>query len=128
MKHPTDRKVFFVRGRDEFISLNEIRDDVKTGKLAIVDFVFDVDGSSYTVENIMLGKAPEWALSAENDPMLHGLPPLSEEDIAMTDELMCEEGFIEMPDEPKAKTVEDYLANEPRIARMVHDAECFMFR
>jgi len=62
--------------------------------------VFDVDGERYTVGSIANGKAPDWAV--ENDPMEHSLPPLSEADIAMADELASEEVFLEMPDLPTA--------------------------
>lgn len=118
-KHPFDRKVFFVQYREEFLSLNEVRDDVQTGKLAIVDLVFDVDGFSYTAGHIVQGKAPKWALTAENDPMLSGLPSLSEAEFAAVDEVLCEDDFLEMPREPKAKTVKEFLSSEPRIVRRV---------
>jgi len=126
-KHPFDRKVFFVQYREEFLSLNEICDGVQAGKLAIVDWVFDVDGFSYTAGNIVQGKAPKWALTAENDPMLHGLPSISETELAAVDEVLCEPDFLEMPREPKAKTVSHYLKSEPRIARMVFGIEHRLF-
>ena len=128
MTHPFDRKVFFVRYREDFLSLYEVRDDVQAGKLSMFDTVFDTDGDSYTAESIALGMSPCWAMTAEHDPMLYDVPPLSEANRALADELLCEEGFLEMPREPKAKTVKDYLAREPRIARMVVDAEYCMFR
>jgi hypothetical protein len=43
--------------------------------------------------------------------------------MAMMNELLCEEDFIEMPREPQAKTGSNYLKSEPRIARMVFNAE-----
>jgi len=125
-KHPYDRKVFFVQQRNEFLSVREIQHLIRTDELSLFELVFDTDGDSYTAESIALGKAPRWAMTAEHDPMLYNLPPLSEEDIAMVNELVCEDDFIEMPKEPQAKTVEGYLASEPRIARMVADAERWM--
>jgi hypothetical protein len=127
MKHPLDRKVFFTRQRNDFLSLNEIRTLTRACKLSMMDLVFDTDGCSYTIESIAFGRAPKWAVTAENDPMLHDLPPLSDEEAAMVEELLLEEDFIEMPAEPKAKTVADYLSREPRIARMVVDAGHWMF-
>ena len=126
-KHPNDRRVFFTRQGDNFLSLNEVRDDTLAGTLSLLDTVFDVDGGSYSVESIVMGKAPKWAMTAEHDPMLHDLPPFSEEDAAMVNELLCEPDFLEMPSEPQVKTVKDYLANEPRIARMVAGAARCMF-
>ena len=126
--HPFDRKVFFTRQREDFLSLNEVRADVQTGKLTMMDFVFDVEGGSYTAGSIVQGKSPKWAMTAENDPALFGLPTPSEEDMAMVNELLCEEDFIEMPREPQAKTVSNYLKSEPQIARMVVDAERWMHR
>jgi len=123
-KHPFDRRVFFVQQRDEFLSLNDVREYVQTGKLTIADCVFDVDGCSYIAGNIALGKSPKWALSAEHDPMLHGLPTPTEEDVAVMNEILAEEDFLEMPREPKAKTVKDYLAREPRIAHMISTEYC----
>jgi hypothetical protein len=41
----------------------------------------------------------------------------------MVDELLSEDGFLEMPEEPAVTSVSDYLSREPRIARMVVDAE-----
>ena len=122
-KHPLDRKVFFTRQREDFLSLNEVRADVQTGKLTMMDFVFDVEGGSYTAGSIVQGKAPKWAMTTENDPALYGLPTPSEEDMAMVNELLCDPDFIEMPREPQAKSVSNYLKSEPRIARMVVDAE-----
>ena len=122
-KHPLDRKVFFVRQREEFLSLNEVRADIQSGKLTMMDFVFDVEGGSYTAGSIVQGKAPRWAMTAEHDPMLYDLPSLSEADRALVDELVSEEVFLEMPSEPAVKSVSHYLESEPRIARMVVDAE-----
>ena len=118
-RHPLNRKVFFVLGDDEFLSVNEVRRYAQTDKLALTDWVFDVDGERYTAGSIADGKAPFWAMTAENDPALHALPPLTESDIAMADALASEDGFLEMPAEPPFKTVKDFLASEPRIARMV---------
>jgi hypothetical protein len=127
MKHPINRRVFFTRQRNDFLSLNEVHTLARSGKLALSDFVFDVDGGSYTAESIAQGKAPKWAMTAEHDLMLHDCPPLSEEDIALANELACEDDFLEMPEEPKSKTVSHYLATEPRIARFVADAEHCLF-
>lgn len=118
-RHPLDRKVFFVLGDDEFLSANEVRRYAQTDKLAMTDMVFDVDGEQYTAGSIADGKAPFWAMTAENDPALHDLPPLTEADIALADELASEDGFMEMPEEPAATTVKDFLASDPQIARMV---------
>lgn len=123
MKHPFDRKVFFVRDNDKFLSLNEIQRLYRTGRLSAFDCIFDVDGGSYRACDVATGKTPKWGVTANHDPMLHDLPSLSEEDAAMLDELICEEGFVEMPDEPRVKSVEEYLASKPRIARMVANAE-----
>jgi DNA adenine methylase len=128
MKHPYDRRVFFTGQSDRFISLNDIQRLALTGKLSAFDVVFDVNGDSYRANDVVMGKAPQWALFAEHDPMLQGLPTPSAEDMAMANELLCEPDFLEMPREPKAKTVKDYLSREPRIARMVASAERCMFR
>ena len=126
-KHPFDRKVFFVPQKEEFLSLNEVRDDVQTGKLTSMDLVFDVDGSLCTAKSIVDGRSPKWTRSSEHDPMLHGLPPISKAELAAVDEVLCEPDFLEMPREPKAKTVSHYLNNEPKIARMVFDVEHRLF-
>ena len=123
-KHPFDRRVFFVQQRDEFLSLNEVRTNVQTGKLEMADCVFDVDGCLYIAENIVQGKAPMWALSADHDPMLYDCPPLSEEYIAEVNEILAEEDFLEMPREPKAKSVKDFLFHEPQVARMISTEYC----
>ena len=123
MTHPFDRKVFFVRQQEEFLSLNEVRNNVQTGKLSMFDTVFDTDGDSYTAESIALGMSPRWATTAEHDPMLHGIPMPPAEDIATVEELLLEEDSIEMPRESKIKSVSDYLMSEPRIARLVVNAE-----
>jgi len=83
--------------------------------------VFSVDGGSYSAESIMLGKAPEWAQTT--DPMVHDCPILSEADISLADALASEDGFLEMPDEPRARTVTDFLLREPLIARLVANVE-----
>ena len=127
-KHPLDRKVFFVQQRNDFISLRDVQRLCKTGKLSAFDRVYDVDGGSYTLENIVFGKSPRWAMTAEHDPMLYGLPSLSNEQMAPVHEMVSEDGFLEMPSEPQEKTVIDFLANEPRVARMVADAEYSIFR
>jgi len=126
-KHPFDKKVFFSQHQDDFFSLRDIQHLVRTEKLSLFDFVFDTDGGTYSVENIVLGESPKWAMSRVNDPMLHGLPSPSEEGTALSDELLCEDGILEMPEEPVARTVEDYLAREPRIANMIVNTERFMF-
>ena len=94
----------------------------KTGELSALEFVFDTDGGQYTAGSIAQGKAPEWAQTTA--PMLDDCPSLSAEDIAMADAIACEDGFLEMPTEPKAKTVRDFLAREPQIARLVANAGC----
>ena len=124
MKHPYDRKVFFVQQRNDFLSVRDVQHLAQSGTLSSFDLVFDVDGGSYTAQSIALGKSPRWAMTAEHDPMLpDDLPPLSEEDIAMVNELVSEPDFLEMPAEPAVKNVKDFLFREPRIARMVGDAE-----
>ena len=119
-KHPYNRKVFFVRHRDDFLSLNEVREDVQTGRLALSEYIFDTDGGAYPVQHVATNKAPRWL---QNEPILGDLPPLSEEDMAMVNELLCEEDFLEMPKEPSVKSVSHYLESNPRIARMVADAQ-----
>jgi hypothetical protein len=59
--------------------------------------VSDTDGNRYYAGSIAQGKAPKWARTVEHDPMLFGMPPLSEADIAAADEVLCEDGFLEMP-------------------------------
>ena len=126
-KHPFDKKVFFSQHQDDFFSLRDIQHLVRTEKLSLFDFVFDTGGSSYSVENIVLGESPKWAMTRVNDPMLHGLPSPSKDDIALSDELLCEDDILEMPEEPAVRTVNDFLSREPRIANMVVNTERFMF-
>ena len=127
-KHPADRQVFFTSQGNDFLSLNVIRQLTQSGKLSAFDVVFDVDGNSYTAKNIAEGKAPKWAMTAENDPVLFDCPPPSKEDIAMVDELLSEPDFLEMPREPKSKSVSSYLESRPQIVRMIVDAERWMIR
>jgi len=126
-KNPFDRKVFFSQHQTDFFSLRDIQHLVRAEKLSLFDFVFDTDGGSYSVENIVLGESPKWAMSRVNDPMLHGLPSPSEADVTLSNELLCEDGILEMPEEPAARTVNDFLSREPRIANMVANAERFVF-
>jgi hypothetical protein len=118
--------VFFTQHQTDFFSLRDIQHLVRKDKLSLFDFVFDTDGGSYSIDSILRGKAPRWAMSAEHDPMLCDMPPLTESQLAMVNEAICEPDFLEMPTEPTVKTVEDYLANEPRIARLVADTERWM--
>ena len=118
MRHPYDRRVFFVLERDQFLSLNDIHTLVQADKLSAFDAVFDVDGERYSTGDIVLGKTPRWAVSAENDLMLHDLPTPSAEDIALVNELACEDDF-EMPKEPTVKSVSGFLKSQPRIAHLV---------
>ena len=127
MKHPYDRHVFFTVRSDRFLSLNGIQHLARAGKLSAFDLIYDVNGGSFTLENIVFGKSPKWAMTAEHDPMLYGLPSLSEAELAAVDEMVSEDGFLEMPSEPKVKTIKDFLASEPRIARLVADAEYSLF-
>jgi hypothetical protein len=128
MKHPINRRVFFTRQRNDFLSLNEVRTLARTGKLAMTDLVFDTDGGSYTTGSIVQGKAPRWALSTEHDPLLCDLPIPSPEDVAMVNEVLCEAEFLEMPTVPSVKSVKDFLSRKPQVARMVANAERWMFQ
>lgn len=125
MKHPFDRKVFFTQSNDEFLSYREVQGLMRSGKLTLSDFVFDTDGGAYPVQHVITNKAPRWL---QDEPMLDNLPPLSEEDARMVDELLSEPDCIEMPKEPAVKSVSHYLERHPRIARMVVDAERWMLR
>lgn len=120
-KHPLDRRIFFTGKSDCFLSLNEILILARTGELSLSDYVFDTDCEQFAIRDIVEGKAPDWAV--ENDPMEHGLSPLSEADIALADTVASEDGFLEMPIEPAVKSVKTFLSCEPRIAQMVAEAE-----
>ena len=119
MRHPYDRRVFFVLERDQFFSLNDIHALVQADQLSAFDAVFDVDGERYYTGDIVSGRTPMWAVSAKHDLLLHDLPIPSAEDIALVDELACEDDFIEMPAEPKTRSVSSFLAREPRIAHLI---------
>ena len=122
-KHPLDRRVFFTRQRNDFLSVRDVQRLYMSGELSAFDLTFSVDGDSYRTSDVASGKAPEWAMTAENDPMLYDCSHLSEEDIALADELALECDFLEMPTEPEAKTVKDFLLCEPQIACMIANTE-----
>ena len=90
MTHPINRKIFYMSNPTLRYCLREIRDSVLAGSLNPGTIVSDTDGNSYSAGSIAQGKAPKWALSAEHDPMLFGMPPLSEADIAAAGEVLCE--------------------------------------
>jgi len=123
-KHPLDRKVFFTRSSDDFLSYRDVQGLMRSGILALSDLLFDTDGGAYPVQHVATNKAPRWL---QNEPTLDDLPALSEEDLQMVDELLSEEDFLEMPSEPAVKSVETFLSREPRIARLVGGAEHWMF-
>ena len=127
-KHPYDKKVFFTQSSDEFLSYREVHGLMQSGSLPLHNLIFDTDGSVTTGESIARGLEPRWAMTAENDPVMFDCPPLSKENAALVDELLCEDDFLEMPSEPKSKSVRSYLASQPRIARLVTDAERWMIR
>ena len=124
-KHPLDRKVFFTRSSDDFLSYRDIQGFMQSGRLTLSDLLFDTDGSAYPVQHVATNKAPRWL---QNEPTLDDLQPLSEEDLQMVDELLSEDGFLEMPEEPKGTSVSHYLESHPRIARLAVDAECWILR
>ena len=72
------------------------------------------------MQHVVTNKAPRWL---QNEPMLNDLPSLSQEDAALVDELVSEEGFLEMPEESAVQSVSHYLERHPRIARMVFNVE-----
>jgi len=98
-KHPYNRKVFYISTPALCYSLREIRDSVTAGTLDSCTLVSDTDGGRYTAGSIAHGKAPRWAMTAEYDPMLCGLPVPSTENMAMVNEVLCEDDFLEMPQE-----------------------------
>ena len=98
-KHPYRRQVFYISTPALRYSLREIRDSVVAGMLNPHTLVSDTDGGRYYAGKIAQGKAPRWALSAEHDLMLCGIPMPSVEDMTMVNELVSEDGFLEMPHE-----------------------------
>ena len=98
-KHPYHRQVFYIGIPALRYSLREIKSAVLAGSLNPHTIISDTDGGRYTAENIGRGVAPKWARSAEHDPMLHGIPTPSAEDIEMVNEILCEPDFLEMPQE-----------------------------
>ena len=96
-KHPYNRLVFSIGSPTLRYSLRTIQSAVMAGTLDPHTLVSDVDGGRYTAGSIASGKAPKWARTAEHDPLLFGMPPLSELELAAADEVLCEPDFLEMP-------------------------------
>jgi len=119
-KHPLDRKVFFTRSNNDFLSYRDVQGLMQSGKITLSDLLFDTDGGAFPVQHVATNKAPRWL---QNEPMLDELPPLSEADSQMVEELLSEEDFLEMPSEPAVTSVSHYLESNPLIARMVVNAE-----
>ena len=117
--HPLDRRIFFTADCDTFLSQRDVQHHVHTGKLAPSEYVFDVDGDAYFAQHVAANKAPRWLQNEHTDPMLYGLPPLSAEELAAVDEVLCEDDFLEMPGEPQVRTVKEFLSSEPQIAHRV---------
>ena len=100
-KHPYHRQVFYINTPAVHYSLREIRESVFAGSLDSNTLVSDTDGGRYTAGSIAQGMAPRWAMTAEHDPMLHGIPTPSAENMTLAYEAACEDGF-EMPEEQYA--------------------------